>query len=366
MAEITLVFILWMYVFLFILILTGFLLDHPYTDKLKSFPKISILVPARNEEKNISACLEALLALDYPKEHLEIIVGDDGSSDETANIVKQYTQKYPFIHLVHIQGTMGLARAKSNVLAQLITQAQAPYIFVTDADICVNPKWVQNLLPVLLQQNYGIVSGTTLVRGIPLFAQYQGLDWSLGFGYLIGLDRLGMKSTAVGNNMCFTREAYLATGGYENMPFSVTEDFQLFQAIRKCGYETANLIHPHSLNISAAQENMANMLHQRKRWMLGAMKLPYYWLFIFGLQGLFYPCLFVLLCIHPLLALKIWVVKMLLQNLYLLLIHRKLKVNMNWLPWLTFELYYVPIQLAMIFFFLLPIPMQWKSRVYNP
>lgn len=365
MVELILLLLLWLYVFLQILIIAGFLSENTKSHKLQTFPKICVLVPARNEEKNIKSCLDALLLLNYPQELIEIVVGNDGSEDGTAEIVRQYASDYPFIKFVNIAGNLGSARAKSNVLAQLVQLTQAPYIFVTDADIQVHKQWVQNLLPVLMQKQMGIVSGTTLVRGEFMFGNYQGLDWTLGFGYLIGLDRLGLKSTAVGNNMCFTREAYLQTGGYENMPFSVTEDFQLFQAIRLKGFGTANLMEPHSLNISAAQENVYQLLHQRKRWMLGALKLPYHWLVIFGLQALFYPCLFALLFVHFGLALKVWLAKIVLQNLYLYLIHKKLKVSIHWPTFLSFEAYTLPIQLAMILFFILPIPMQWKNRTYK-
>src|SRR3989338_8147396 len=60
------------------------------TGKLKMYPSVSILVPAYNEEKNIIPALASLINIDYPKNKLEIIVVNDGSTDNTKGIVQQF------------------------------------------------------------------------------------------------------------------------------------------------------------------------------------------------------------------------------------------------------------------------------------
>ncbi len=60
--------------------------------------KISVLIPARNEEKNISACIESLVRLDPPAD--EILILDDQSTDQTASLVQQYAEIYPNIRLI--------------------------------------------------------------------------------------------------------------------------------------------------------------------------------------------------------------------------------------------------------------------------
>ena len=59
---------------------------------LKSFPYVSIIVAAHNEEKNISRTINSLLALNYPKDKFEIIVVNDQSTDDTVNVVKKFKQ----------------------------------------------------------------------------------------------------------------------------------------------------------------------------------------------------------------------------------------------------------------------------------
>jgi chlorobactene glucosyltransferase len=60
---------------------------------LKEYPHVSIIIPARDEEENISDCLDSLLKQDYP--NLEIIVVNDSSIDKTENVIKEYQKRYP-------------------------------------------------------------------------------------------------------------------------------------------------------------------------------------------------------------------------------------------------------------------------------
>src|SRR5215472_11588380 len=63
-------------------------------------PFVTVIVPCLNEEKYISRCLESILANDYPKECMEVLVVDALSEDETREIVKGYAERHPFIRLV--------------------------------------------------------------------------------------------------------------------------------------------------------------------------------------------------------------------------------------------------------------------------
>jgi cellulose synthase/poly-beta-1,6-N-acetylglucosamine synthase-like glycosyltransferase len=158
----------------------------------------------------------------------------------------------------------------------------------------VKPNWLRILVDEFDNPNLAIVSGTTIVSGASLFEKMQGLEWLYSSGLLIAFDRLGLKGTAVGNNMAYTKEAYFAVGGYENIDFSVTEDFKLFDTFRKAGYQTKNTINVESLNVSKAQTIFKNFLHQRKRWLMGAKELNVAWKFIFIIFGAFYWMLCIL------------------------------------------------------------------------
>src|SRR5260370_34944404 len=68
--------------------------------RAESLPFVTVVVPCRNEEKRIASCLESILANDYPKDRMEILVLDGMSEDRTREIVAGYSERYPMIRVV--------------------------------------------------------------------------------------------------------------------------------------------------------------------------------------------------------------------------------------------------------------------------
>lgn len=356
--------------FLFLCIQIALLVSLLLLEKTKKgistthFPFVSILIAARNEEENIVYCLKSIEFLDYPIESYEVLIGNDSSTDKTSEIVRKFIDGKPNFKLIEITQTLGKARAKANVLANLVKESKGDILFVTDADIEVKSTWIKALIKHFDNAKIGIVSGSTIVRDKGFFSSMQGLDWLYFSGMLVGLDKFGFKSTAVGNNMAFRKSAYLSTGGYENIDFSVTEDFKLFSEIRKQDWQSVNVIEFDSLNFSKSQKSVLDFLHQRKRWMRGAMDLPFEWKIIFGLYALFYPILFVLFFFNPTNAVFICIAKITLQSLIIFHLNFKLKLKNNCFQICLLELFVIFSTVSTMLFFVLPIKMLWKNRIY--
>ncbi len=326
-------------------------------------PEVSVLVAARNEAENIDACLTHLLAQHYPKHLLTIYVGDDQSTDHTGQLVTQLATQHSQIKLVPITEQMGEARGKANVLAHLARQAKGSVFFITDADITVNPNWIKNMLPFFNKQ-VGIVSGTTIVQGHTFLGRMQHTDWLYFMDLLLTFNWLGLKSTAVGNNMAITREAYEKTGGYESFPFSVTEDFMLFKQVRKQGFETVNMMHPLAINFSAAAPTWKALLHQRKRWLTGAQGLPFYWWILFAVFASYFPAVLVLAFVSWPCALSVVLLKWILQTTAVVAREKKLKLHTSIFTLLAYEFYALALTLGTALFFIIPVKFNWKNRYY--
>jgi cellulose synthase/poly-beta-1,6-N-acetylglucosamine synthase-like glycosyltransferase len=332
----------------------------------QSRPRVSILLPARNEAHHIERCLRSLAALSYPPELLEILVGDDHSTDDTAAVVQRFIRDKPQFRLVRIGAPVGLAKGKSNAIAQLTRQATTDYFLLTDADMALAPDWVQHMLgaaDIDGAGRVGVVTGATTAAG-GLFGRMQGLDWLFGLSVIRVLTDAGLPVTAVGNNMLVTRQAYDAIGGYEALAFQITEDLQLFSCIVAAGWDYRNLWHKEVLGVSAPQPTVHCLLEQRKRWMRGTGRLPWYLAGLFGLYGVFYTVLFFPPLVSWSFTPLVLGLKVLLQTIFLHVSLRQVGRREPLWVLLLYEYYLSLMSMLVIVYTLLPGHIRWKERRY--
>ncbi|MCL4519229.1 MAG: glycosyltransferase [Thaumarchaeota archaeon] len=193
--------------------------------------KVSVVVAAKDEEKNLPGCLQSLLDLEYPKELLEIIVVNDQSVDSTPEIIDSVAREGNlFVRRVDASEG-GSTRGKANALAQGIDMATGEFIFLTDADCFVPPTWILETLKYF-DRDTGIVGGVTLISNTArLIYGIQALDWDFLLTVGAGAASIGKPVACLGNNLAFRKKAYDEVGGYRKIRFSVTEDFALFKAV---------------------------------------------------------------------------------------------------------------------------------------
>lgn len=355
---------------------------------LTPWPQISIWVAARDEGENIGDCLAALCALDYPKEKLQILVGNDQSSDNTAQIAREWAQNHSYIQVIDIVDNDSGLKAKARVMAQLDIHAVGEFYLITDADVRVKPQWAKAMIQSM-SDNTGVASGTTMVHADIhakgwefVWAKLQGIDWTYFMGLLNVISYAGIPATAVGNNMIVRKNAYWETGGYANIKFSITEDYKLYSEICAKGYGWNNVMAPDVLAHSVETKGFSSLLHQRKRWLSGGKELPWYWWLLFGVFGLFYfaiplntlglalmrwtwstpssdlgraECIFI----------SIWAVKWILQTIQINRICNNVgEKPPTWAWHMIYEFYLMIVTVGTAIFFLLPRKTVWKGRKY--
>lgn len=110
----------------------------PGTDALTPYPSVSIIIPARNEERNIEEALTSVLHLDYP--NYELIVLNDRSEDRTGEILNTLTTRYPQLKVVHINALPEGWLGKNHALYQGVQAATGDLLLFTDADIVMEPS----------------------------------------------------------------------------------------------------------------------------------------------------------------------------------------------------------------------------------
>ena len=326
-------------------------------------PQISILIAARNEEKNIKQCVESILAQDYPAEKIEILIGNDASEDKTLEILKGLEFEFANVQIVNITKQMGTAKGKANVLAQLAQLAKGEYFLITDADVVQPKSWARYMVSKAME-GYDIVTGMTVVRGVSFFASMQRMDWILALGMVKVVSDLGTPITSMGNNMLMSKKAYEQTGGYHQLPFSITEDFLLFRKVVEAGGRTINLMQSEITGYTNPIATFRELLHQRKRWMTGAVQLPLLMVLTLLIQALFFPFIIFLAFQNLALAMVVLVVKVLFQSIFIRKVGKSIAINTSWLTLCFFEFYSSCLSISLMFFYLMPSAVVWKGRKY--
>ncbi|WP_339874343.1 glycosyltransferase [uncultured Algoriphagus sp.] len=339
--------------------------DHAVKNELKT-PHVSILVAARNEEKDLPDLLESLGKLDYPSDRIQFLFVDDQSTDRTMEILTDWCGRNSNSTLLSIQPSQSAFyndNGKANALAFLSEKATGDYYFFTDADCEVNPNWIREGINSF-SGNTGMVIGITQVKTSGLFGRFQEIDWWLTLGFVKVATDLNMKTTGLGNNMVISKEAYKKSGGFKNLPFSLTEDLEISRAISRQGFKIAHQVSPGMLVFTNPESGLFNLLDQRKRWMGGVMTLPFYWKLILALQAAYFVALLGLILSNPLLGTGLGLMKIILQGIFLSNIAKRAGVKISWLYLLVFDFYNFNTTLLTILYYFWPSKTIWKSRIY--
>src|SRR5436190_3334899 len=158
----------------------------PQTINHRPQTKISVIIPARNEEDNITRCLDSVCDQSYPKELFEVLVVDDHSTDNTAAIIKTYAeQNVKLISLKEFVTATAINSYKKKAIEIAIQQSTGELIVTTDADCTMNENWLQTIAtfyedkkPAFIVMPVGIRLAANLNTPLGVFLQvFQALDF---------------------------------------------------------------------------------------------------------------------------------------------------------------------------------------------
>lgn len=325
--------------------------------------KVSIIVPVRNEEKNIRNLLDSLLKVNYPSGLLEIIIVDDESDDDTAKIAEEYLSKHKFIRLVGVEKNSSIPEGKARALDTGIKSATGEIIFITDADCLVPPEWVRSHLKYY-DQKINMVCGFTSVSGSKQFEIAQNSDLIYLLGIASGTTNLGLPISCIGNNLSFRKSAYIAVGGYEKNPCSVNEDFYLLKAFNKFSPKSIIFpLEPGFLVLTKPQKNLAEFLTQKKRWGSTVKDVPGMGIFLMiiaFLTGIM--CLFSGFYFSSV-SLYLFFLKFALDYFYLRFLSGAFSINVRFSSFLLFEAVFIFYLISIPLLFILNRKVNWKGRV---
>ena len=207
---------------------------------LKSPPLISVLIPARNEKKNIKRILVSMAKQDYP--NLEILILDDNSTDSTSQIVQEFAQKDSRIKLIQGAPLPKGWKGKCFACHQLSKIAKGKYFVFTDADTLHFPNSISGSFAALLRNKLDAVS--VYPRQIAVTFHERMTVSFINFAILAFMPLILVKmtkspffSTGIGQFFLFKRQVYEKIGGFEAVKEEILEDIHISKQVKRYGFK---------------------------------------------------------------------------------------------------------------------------------
>ncbi len=291
--------------------------------------KISVIVPARNEEAHIGNCIKSLRAQDYPDDLLEIIVVDDHSTDATAKIIQSFTGAnlhYIDLHK-HIDANDAVVAYKKLALATGIVHAGGELIVTTDADCTAGPQWLKHIAAIYEQdKSVMVVAPVDFACNCSTVQLFQSLDFMSMQGITAATLQLKLGNMCNGANLAFQRTAYDKVDGYKGVDHIASgDDYLLMMKLNKA-YPGAisYLKSQEAIVYTPPQHDWKGFLRQRIRWASKSgkyddKKMTAVLSFVYLFNLLFVPMLVlsVLYPVYGIYLLAIFLVKVLVELFYL-------------------------------------------------
>ncbi len=245
-------------------------------------PAVSVILCARNEGDNLTNYLSALLTQDYPT--YEVIVVNDGSEDNTRDVIEDYMLRYPHLRTTFVPLGARVRSTKKLALTLGAKAARYDYLLMTDAD-CVpeSSQWIREMV-----KGFGKVpSDKGPSDQVPSDQVPSTKDIVLGFGayfaekghvnrlvrydtlfnglHYLGAALCGHPYMGVGRNLAYRKSLFFESGGFTHLMTSSAGDDDLFVNHTATGENTTVVLSRESITWSPAKKTMKEWWQQKRR-----------------------------------------------------------------------------------------------------
>lgn len=213
-----------------------FLADQP--PLAGPLPRVSIVIPARNEERNVEEALRSVLALDY--DDLEIDVADDRSTDRTGEILDRMAAANPRLRVVHIRELPPGWLGKNHALELGGRKATGDYLLFTDADVVLEPTALRRAVAAMEAEGLDhLAVSPEIERTSVLFEMFIGV-FSLFFSLFVKpwkvRDPKSPNHVGIGAFNLVRASAWRAVGGHQRIAMRPDDDLKLGKLLKTSGF----------------------------------------------------------------------------------------------------------------------------------
>ncbi len=224
-----------LYFFLILYLIALFLLFRgfkflPHQGKTRSKPRVSVIVCAHNEEKNLPNCLRHLAKQNYPQEKTEFIIVNDRSRDRTAQIIEEFKRKDGRFKSLAIHDRVPDFAPKKRAIDAGIRQAEGEIILLTDADGRPVETWISSMVSYFTDDTHMVLGyAPYTIRPKNHFTKkLLALEYLSHAAVAAASTGLGMPLTCVGTNMAYRKSVYFDVDGFGPYKQHLSGDDDLF------------------------------------------------------------------------------------------------------------------------------------------
>jgi len=248
----------------------GLKMDALEDDPATGF-RVSVIIPARNEEDHLDNLLNDLAAQDYPRDRYEVIVVDDHSTDRTAEITEKFRLMKPGFNFKLIRSDVDeSAGSKKRALTSGVHAAAGEVILTTDADCRLGPGWITAMAAFFRDRSIQLTAGPVTYHDAKGFLnRFQALEFLGMMASGAGAVKAGLPFICNGANLAYRRETFLALQGFHGNEKYVSGDdvFLMHRIKRHRGrYSIGFAFTKDALVKTTPAENVKAFFRQRIRW----------------------------------------------------------------------------------------------------
>jgi cellulose synthase/poly-beta-1,6-N-acetylglucosamine synthase-like glycosyltransferase len=231
--------------------------------------KITVIIPARNEETNIGKLLDALVSQHYPEHLFEVIVVDDHSTDKTAAVVKSYSQSN--IQCLALQDFVDdpINSYKKKAIEVAIARATGDLVLTTDADCSMGPEWLRTIACFYETEQPAFIAAPVSIRCGPVFLEmFQALDFMTLQGITGASVNRKLHSMCNGANLAYEKKVFYEVGGFTGIDTIASGDDMLLMHKISQRYpdRTRYLKSAKAIVYTEPASSLSAFLNQRIRW----------------------------------------------------------------------------------------------------
>jgi poly-beta-1,6-N-acetyl-D-glucosamine synthase len=266
---------------LFLYILIAFISIHYFIiilsftigwDKIKIYRKgspcssgifISVVVPYKNEEKNITHLINSISNQTLNDNLFEIILVNDNSSDNSMRLALQNTFGKKNFRCINLTGISG----KKNAITHGIENSKGNLIVTTDADCTHHKKWLETVYSFYADYNPKIIIGPVIMEGYSAFEKIQSLDFFALIASGSGACGINRPIICNGANLAFEKEVFTNLQDPLNQKFESGDDVFLLHQIKQAFPKKVSFLKSENAVVyTKAEKNLTSFFRQRIRW----------------------------------------------------------------------------------------------------